>query len=161
VVENPANKNFISELTIVEWTSALARRYRAGDLTAEGVEANVLALMSDIATERVHVFAAGNQVYERAVHLLKYAGIQERRALDSQDAILLTTAIEISGSGREALTFHTSDRRFANVVSNLQLAQSYLSIAYTAAQFNRVPFMRRLRNALNKGFGTFMSTMRA
>ncbi len=148
VVEDPASTNYITELTIVEWMSALARRYKSRDLDMSGVTNNMSRLMHDIVAGRVSVFNIGNEVYDRAVHLLKYAAIEERRALDTQDALLLCTAIELASVAKSPLTLYTADRRFARIILDLRIARPYVTPQFVDPGFKGPNLIRRIVRAV-------------
>jgi predicted nucleic acid-binding protein len=115
IVESAGNSVYIGELTILEWSSALAIAVMEGSISREVFKTNELALFSDIAEKRLRVFQA-RRVLERARSWIEYIGVVNRRHLRTNDAIHLSTALELSSQLRESVTFVTSDARLHRTI---------------------------------------------
>ena len=109
------NRIVISRLARVELASALARRERAGSLTAE-VSAELWdAFLYDCSTA-ISVVAVTDQVCARAETLVR------AHPLKALDVLHIATTLEVSASLGEELLFVTADRRQAGVARDAGLA---------------------------------------
>lgn len=115
IVESPGNSVYIGELTILEWSSALAVAVRDQAITRDVFKTNELALFSDIAQRRLRVFQT-RRVLERARSWIEYIGVVNLRHLRTNDAIHLSTALELSSQLKEEVTFITSDVKLHNTI---------------------------------------------
>ena len=114
-----------SELTLLEWSSALASVCRQQQMDYATFKANELALMTDVADGKLGILPLSRSV-ERARYLIEYAGVVERRGLRTGDAIQLLTALGAASSLRRVVTFVTCDRTLANIVHDLAPFRPYL-----------------------------------
>lgn len=107
----------ITEITIVEVTAALARRWRMGEITAEEYRFAKGVFLQDI---RWHwVVSVRRPTIERATALI------DRHPLRAYDALQLATALEVAGIvGDEgsSLTFVSADARLCAAAAQEGLA---------------------------------------
>jgi len=118
-----------SELTLLEWSSALGCVYRENQIDYQTFKSNELALMIDIANDKLMIFPMTRSI-ERARYLIEYVGIINRRALRTGDSIQLVTAIEAASAARETVTFVTCDRRLASIIQDLDTFQPFLTALF-------------------------------
>lgn len=131
IIDGPNNEVFTSELTMLEWTSALAWCVRENQIDFETFKTNEVALMTDIASDRVRLSPLYRSI-ERARYLIEYVGAVKKRGLRTGDSIQLITAIELISARREAFTFVTSDKRLANIVADVDVFRPNLTAYYVA-----------------------------
>jgi predicted nucleic acid-binding protein len=131
IVESAENGVYISELTILEWSSAFAVAVMEGAISREVFKANELALFSDIAEKRLRVFQT-RRVLERARSWIEYIGVVNRRHLRTNDAIHLSTAIELSSQLREEVTFITSDLKLHKTIEAFDIFKPNIASRYFA-----------------------------
>jgi predicted nucleic acid-binding protein len=131
IVESAGNSAYIGELTILEWSSALAVAVMEGAISREVFKSNELALFSDIAERRLRVFRT-RRVLERARSWIEYIGVVNRRHLRTNDAIHLSTAIELSSQLREEVTFITSDMKLHKTIESFDVLKPNLTSHYLA-----------------------------
>jgi predicted nucleic acid-binding protein len=115
ILESTGNNVYTGELTILEWSSALADAVKERAISKALFKTNELALFSDIAERRLRVFQT-RRVLERARSWIEYVGVVNRRHLRTNDAIHLSTALELSSQLRESVTFVTSDFRLHKTI---------------------------------------------
>lgn len=89
----PAGSAVISRLAVVEAASALTRRMRKGDLTAESL-AGVLRLLDSDVQRRFRSIEIGGATIARALQVI------DRHALRTADAIQLACALLAAGDAR-------------------------------------------------------------
>ncbi len=119
-----------AEFTILEWSSALGVAVRDHVIDEEAFRRNEIALMADIASERLKIIPWVNRTIEKARYLIQYLGIELRRNLRTGDAIHLVHALESSRQISDKLLFVTSDRSLANMVSSTDILRENLNSLY-------------------------------
>jgi len=105
---------FISDLTIIEMHSALAKRVRIGAITRTAYTGNRLRFEADVAAGRFAIVQITHQHKEAAIGLLKKHA--PTRALRTLDALQLAVAVELKAQGKLDY-FVTADDRFGKVVN--------------------------------------------
>lgn len=117
IVQNAISSIFLSELTRVEFLSALWKKSRQGELTMEIVEK--MAVLFEEDAPQFTFMPLDNQVVNNACGLLnKY----ESDGLRSLDSIQLATAIALKD---QADLFVTSDKLLGSLLSKEQLPTEY------------------------------------
>ena len=124
------NLVFTAELTILEWSSALARAYRRGDITSDQFKQFELALMTDIYNDSFLILRPSHRIIERARYLIEYIGVTNGLNLGSGDAIHLVHALDATKSQGTKLEFVTNDRALSNIIANIDILQASLEINY-------------------------------
>jgi len=107
----------IAEITIVEVTSALARRWRTGEITAEEYQFAKRVFLQDVRWHRV--ISARWSTVVRAIDLI------DRHPLRAYDALQLATALEVAdivGAEGSSLTFVSADARLCAAAAQEGLA---------------------------------------
>ena len=114
VLFEKAGRLVISRLAIVEVTSALVRRQRAGEMSARQFEVVFSALSADL-RQRFEVVDLGGPVTTRAVDLVR------AHALRAADALQLACALIGRGERKEdsEFTFVSTDREL-NAAAELE-----------------------------------------
>lgn len=125
VIESPINNVYTSEITILEWSSALACAVREKTIELDVFKNNELAFFNDIAETRLKIFQA-KRVIERARSWIEFVGVIHERALKSNDAIHLSAALELSSQLREPVTFLTSDEKLHKAIDSLDVFKPHL-----------------------------------
>ncbi|MEO2005379.1 MAG: type II toxin-antitoxin system VapC family toxin [Candidatus Poribacteria bacterium] len=104
-----SNHVYIAHITIVEGVAAIARRARAGDVTAEHALSAYDGLQRD-ADSLYSVIPVGAVVSERAVTLARANGLRGYDAVQLAAALLLADALRA-----EPVTLVSADRRMWEV----------------------------------------------
>ncbi len=120
---------YIGELTILEWSSALASAVKEGLITKNVFKSNELALFKDIADQKVKVFQA-KRLFERARSWIEFIGVVHQRALKTNDAIHLSTALELSAQVQDTVNFITSDQKLYNIIASFDVFKPHLRAVY-------------------------------
>jgi predicted nucleic acid-binding protein len=124
------NTVLTAELTILEWSSALARVYRRGSIDRDTFKRNEIAFMTDIFIGRLEILPPLPRAIERARYLIEYVGVDNRLNLGSGDSIQLISALDAATRLVGRLTFVTSNHRLANIVESIDITQQYLDLMY-------------------------------
>jgi len=117
-----------SELTILEWSSALAAAFREGGIDKPTFKANELALMTDIASARIVVLPNNPRAIERARYLVEYVGVDHKRSLKTNDSLHLVYARDLAMQLKVRVTFVTNDKRLAAIVTGIPLFTPLLDV---------------------------------
>ena len=129
LMDNPNASVTTSELTILEWSSALASTYRDGTIDYDLFKRNELALMSDIAVGKLLIFPMTRTI-ERARYLIEFVGIHHGRALKTGDSIQVTTALDASAAVHQLTTFVTCDESLSNIIRDVGEFRPHLDSLY-------------------------------
>lgn len=121
LLDDPDKVVFTSELTLLEWSSTLARTFRRKKITQEDFKRNELALMSDVLTDKLQVLPPLTRAVEKARYLIEYVGVDRGLNLGSGDALHLVHAIEAASHEGEPVTVVTSNKAVANIVKTVRL----------------------------------------
>jgi hypothetical protein len=130
IMNDATNVVLTAELTLLEWSSALAAAYRDGAVdNPDTFKRNEVALMNDILAERIKVLPPIVRAVEKARYLIEYIGVEKKLSLKTGDALHLIYAIEAASHFAESVTVITSDSKLANILQsvNLNLGLLYLS----------------------------------
>jgi len=109
LLQAPANKHFVSEVTLVEMLSVTASRVRAGDLHKSDFFIYRKVFQQDLREKLVLVLKLDSRVIDIAQRLVSKRGITKGVGLRTLDAIQLATAIILQERGLRR--FVTSDKR--------------------------------------------------
>ena len=118
-----------SELTILEWSSALGKTYRSREIDYDSFKRNELALMGDIAAGALVIFPITRTI-ERARYLIEYVGVHHSRHLTTGDSIQLRTALDVSASARQLTTFVTCDKKLSKTIQHIDDFKPHLESVY-------------------------------
>jgi PIN domain len=131
LLDDPDKVVFTSELTLLEWSSTLARTFRRKKITQEDFKRNELALMSDVLTEKLQVWPPLIRAVEKARYLMEYVGVDRGLNLGSGDALHLVYAIEAASHVAGPVTVVTSNKAVANIVRTVRLNLQLLHLPPT------------------------------
>lgn len=129
ILDSPDNSVYIGELTILEWSSALACAVKEGVISESIFKSNELALFRDVADQKLIVFQ-GKRLFERARSWIEFIGVVHRRALKTNDAIHVSAALELSARLEETVNFVTSDERLYKIVDSFDVFKPHLKAFY-------------------------------
>jgi hypothetical protein len=121
LLDDPDKVVFTAELTLLEWSSTLARTFRRKKITEEDFKRNELALMSDVVTDKLQVLPPLTRAVEKARYLIEYVGVDRGLNLGSGDALHLVYALEAASHVAEPVTVVTSNKAVANIVRTIRL----------------------------------------
>jgi hypothetical protein len=121
LLDDPNKVVFTAELTLLEWSSTLARAFRRKTITRDDFKRNELALMSDVLADKLQVLPPLARAAEKARYLIEYVGVDRSLNLGSGDALHLVYAIEAASHISEPMTVVTSNKAVANIVNTVRL----------------------------------------
>jgi predicted nucleic acid-binding protein len=131
ILDSSNNNVYIGELTILEWSSALACAVKEGIIDERIFKSNELALFKDVADQKLKVFQA-KRLFERARSWIEYIGVVHKRSLKTNDAIHISTALELSAQVEETVEFVTCDQRLYKIVDEFGIIKPHLNPLYFA-----------------------------
>ena len=99
----------IADTTVLEMASALATRCRGKGWGLREFDRLHEQFIDDIANEVFTVRATGMKEVQRAIHLIRYAGVVKKKGLKSADALIAASALECALEARRVVNFYTSD----------------------------------------------------
>ena len=125
---------FVAELSVVEISSAIARRCRQKNLTIRHFDSMSTAFLRDLADGRILVRNMSKRDMRRARDLIRYAGIVRRRNISSADAIIAVSCLDLALERKERLVFYTSDRGLYEILNTINAYKSALSLKFLEIQ---------------------------
>ncbi len=109
LLESPANKHFVSEVTLVEMLSVTASKVRGGDLQKPDFYMYRKVFQQDIRDKVLLVLKLDSAVVEQAQKLVAKHGMTKGVGLRTLDAMQLASAMVLQERGLRR--FVTSDKR--------------------------------------------------
>jgi hypothetical protein len=131
LLDDPNKIVFTAELTLLEWSSTLARTFRRKKITKEDFKRNELALMSDVVADKLKVLPPLTRAVEKARYLIEFVGVDRSLNLGSGDALHLVYAIEAASHVAGPVTVVTSNKAVANIVKTVPLNLQLLHLPPT------------------------------
>jgi predicted nucleic acid-binding protein len=130
IISRLAGSVYIAEISVLELISALASDYRDNKITLAELNDADKHFWRDIAVGRVLVrsFRAGDYVACRA--LLVAVGVERRRGLRTQDAIVAYTARELAIEKRERVKLLTCDWKLSRAIPKFRLFDRLVKAEY-------------------------------
>ena len=138
IVSRRDTKCFVGELTVLEMSSAIARRLRK-----PRHDPNIIDLVNnrkfdrlesrffrDISQDIIEVYPLSNTHYTRARGLLRYAGVVKNRAITTVDALIASAALDLAYKEKERINFCTSDRPLFKIISGINAFTSALNLRF-------------------------------
>ena len=131
---------FIADLTILEISSALANRCHQQKLGPEDYDAMDGAFFSDLAEGRLLVKATTSREVIRARDLLRFAVVLKRLKLQSADALIAVSCLELALERKERIIFYLSDKRLYKVLPANKRLQFCFDPSFDFGVNHRLPF---------------------
>lgn len=138
IVSRQDTKCFIAELTVLEMSSAIARRLRRDQTSARTTD---LAsnrkfdrleskFFRDISLGLIEVYPLAYTHYSRARGLLRYAGVVRNRRITTVDALIASAALDLAFRERERINFCTSDKPLFTIIQSVNAFTSALNLRF-------------------------------
>jgi hypothetical protein len=134
ILDDANNNVYSAELTILEWSSALARALRRGAIDQEQFKKYEIALMTDIFNDKLIILPTPTRLIERARYLIEYIGVKNKLRLGSGDAIHLVNAFDAINKKNTKLEFLTNDKALANIISTIDIFKEEMSVQYLSTE---------------------------
>jgi predicted nucleic acid-binding protein len=128
IISTGSNECFIADITVLEIASALGNRCRQGNLRYQRYDQANDRFWEDIAEGRLIVRDTSQRDVMRARNLLRYAGVLKRRRLQSADALVAVTCLELALERGEAIIFYTSDWTLYDILSQIDAFNAALTL---------------------------------
>lgn len=142
-ISDPNNDCFISSLTIVEIASTFAKHCRKNRKSLKDYSDLDDRFWADIANRTLVVINPATREHHRALHLLKYAGVDRRRRITSADALIAATGLELAIQRAAKVRFFIEDKPLYRVLSTFS--------SYTSnIDFEFLPTPKESRTTLQK-----------
>lgn len=141
LISRRSTKCFIAELTVLEMSSAIARRLRKAQNDNKVIDPGAnrrfdrleAKFFRDIAQGSIEVYPLTYTHYTRARGLLRYAGIVKNRRITTVDALIASAALDLAYRERQRIQFCTSDRPLYSIMSGINAFSSALDLRYYEA----------------------------
>lgn len=127
LLESATDHVITSELTILEWSSALASVYRNHIIDRRAFKRNEIALMTDIYQEKLEIYPLAPRTIEKARYLIEYIGVEQGLSLRTGDSIQLISAFNFASYMTSKVFFITSDRKLSNIVDKVDVVSQQLT----------------------------------
>jgi hypothetical protein len=138
----------IADSTILEMASALATRCRGNGWGLKSFDRLHHQFLDDIANEVFVVRTAGMREVQRAVHLIRFAGVVKKKGLKSADALIATGALEYALEVQQTVNFYTSDWALYTCLRDLNAFRTTMNLFLVGStRDGSEPFCRTVRPA--------------
>lgn len=104
-----AGQSRIADSTVLEMASALATRCRGNGWSLKRFDQMHHEFLDDIAKDLVVVRPGGMREVQRAIHLIRFAGVVKKTGMKSGDALIAAGALEYALESQQIVNFYTSD----------------------------------------------------
>lgn len=121
---------YITDWTIVEMASTLARRCRQLSAACREFDRLERKFFADIADGRLKVRVSSSRDFTRARDLLRFAGMIKRRRLSSGDALIAACCLDLAYQEKERITFCTSDQPLFSILGDITAYTSALRLRF-------------------------------
>lgn len=133
------NDIVIAEITMVEMFSALASICRDKKLPDSEFERMSAAFLDDIADGRIQVRPVSRPDMFRAGHLLRLAGVVNRRNLRSSDSLVAVSCRQLALEIRERVAFYTKDWTLYSTLYQINAYRSALRMRFLGRGRGGIP----------------------
>ena len=130
---------YVAEPTVLEMASALARQCRSHRWDVHAFDALDRRFFQDIAFGRLRVRAVTKQEVLRARHLLRYAGVVKGNKLESADALIAVTCLELAYEVKERVVFYTQDWPLYATIRGVDAFRAMLELRFLGPGRGGVP----------------------
>ncbi len=138
----------IADSTILEMASALANRCRSNGWGLKSFDRLHHQFLDDVANEVFAVRTAGMREVQRAVHLIRFAGVVKKRGLKSADALIAAGALEYALEVQQTVNFYTSDWPLYACLRDLNAFRTTMNLFLVGStKDGSEPFCRTVRPA--------------
>ena len=124
IVSRSRGHCYISDWTVVEMASTLARHCRKQKLTAAKFDHLLMRFLNDIGSGRLTVMPTPKRGVLRTQQLFRYAGVQKGRHLGTGDALIAVCAMEVAHTQHVRIRFMTSDWKLFDIARGLDAFQA-------------------------------------
>jgi predicted nucleic acid-binding protein len=121
---------FVAEITVLEIVNALASETRGGRLTVRQFWDSNMSFLADVGGGRLEVVRLPSSEYIACRDLLTLVGINSKRNLQTQDAMVAYTARRLALQKQTLIKVLTGDRKLARIINELPLFQKLVSAEY-------------------------------
>lgn len=129
-ITDARNSCFISDLTILEIASALARHCRKNKLPVTTYVKLDQAFWRDIYQGKILVRNATQRDFLRARHLLRYAGVKKGKNIKSADALIAACCLEFALETKSSVTFCLEDWPLYHVIRDITAYSKVLDFRF-------------------------------
>ena len=99
----------IADVTILEMPSAFAQVCRSSGLGLNTFDKLYRQFLDDVARGSFSVRVPKKKDIQRAIHLIRFAGLVNKKGLKSSDALIAATALDYALEVQRTVNFYTSD----------------------------------------------------
>jgi len=128
--------------------SALANRCRGNNWGLRTFDRLHNQFIEDLANEVLIVRLSGMKEVQRAIHLIRFAGVAKKRGLRSGDALVAATALDYALEAQQTVNFYTSDWPLYMTLRELNAFRTTMNLFFVGSTRDGTkPFCRMLESA--------------
>lgn len=119
----------IADKTMLEMPSAFARQCRSKNWGKSRFDRLHRHFAKDVADGILKVRTIGLREHHRAIHLIRFAGVIQRRNLGSADALIAACALEYALEKQTVVNLYTSDWTLYSCLRDINAFRSTMNLA--------------------------------
>jgi hypothetical protein len=131
------NECYVATPTILEIASTFARHCRTNSLSRTDFRRLDIQFWSDIRNSVIRIRESRQRDFERALHLMAYAGVDLGRKITSFDALIAATSLDLALERSTRVTLCLEDWRLYDVIRRVSAYNSALRFRFIGTP--RVP----------------------
>jgi predicted nucleic acid-binding protein len=129
-ISDSRNRCWVSDLTVLEIANALGKHCRKNGLSLSTYVALDQAFWRDVAEERLLIRNATQRDVLRARQLLRFAGVEKRKNIQSADALIAASCLEFALETRSEVRFCLEDWPLYHVIRDIRAYSTALSFHF-------------------------------
>jgi predicted nucleic acid-binding protein len=129
-ISDRRNENYVAGATIIEIASTFARHCRSNHLSRKDYQRLDLRFWRDVQNSTIRIRESRQRDFERALHLIAYAGVDLKRKITSFDALIAATCLDLALERSTRVTFCIEDWKLYDVIRRVSAYSSALAFKF-------------------------------
>jgi predicted nucleic acid-binding protein len=124
------NQCYVASPTVIEIASTFARHCRSNSLSRANYRRLDFRFWRDVRTSTIQIRESKQRDFERALHLIAYAGVDLKRRITSFDALIAATCLDFALERSSRVTFCVEDWNLFDVIRKVSAYNSVLAFRF-------------------------------
>ena len=129
-ISDRRNECYVASPTILEIASTFARHCRSNALSRTDFQRLDLKFWRDIRSSLIRIREPRQRDFERALHLMAYAGVDLRRKITTFDALIAATSLDLALEHATRVTLWLEDWTLYDVIRRISAYNAALRFRF-------------------------------